>query len=272
MTNTGTDTMTSGGGGSELTERAAGAVDQATSAVGATAATARDELDAVASEASQHAEQLVREARREVADEADRQVRRAAGNLHTVADDVTALAEGRPREGAAATTLARRGGEQLDRIATRLEHGGSQVLLSDVRRFARRRPGVFLVGALGAGFVVGRMLRNGAMAGANGNGNGSTSGNGDRAAGATDARWGAAGLSATSPGDPILTPGGAAGGPEAAPGLAVWGDPIPGAVAPPPAGTSPSTAPASSRPDSPVPPASPPATPTPGTTPGGSRG
>ena len=262
MTNTGTDTVTSGGAGSELTERAAGTVDQATSAVGATAATARDELGAVASEASQHAEQLVREARREVADEADRQVRRAAGNLHAVADDVTALAEGRPREGAAATTLARRSGQQLDRLAVRLEHGGSEVLLSDVRRFARRRPGVFLVGALGAGFVVGRMLRNGALAGAsNGNGKGSTTGTGGGVTGS--GRWGAAGLSA-APGDPILTPGGAAGGPEAAPGLAVWGDPIPGAGAPPPAG-------ASSTPGTPASPM-PPASPAPGTTPGGSRG
>lgn len=264
MTNTGTDTVTSGGAGSELTERAAGTVDQATSAVGATAATARDELGAVASEATQHAEQLVRDARREVADEADRQVRRAAGNLHAVADDVTALAEGRPREGAAATTLARRGGVQLDRLASRLEHGGSQVLLSDVRRFARRRPGVFLAGALGAGFVVGRLLRNGAMSSGagNGNGNGSSGGNGH----GDPARWEAAGLSSPTPGEPVLTPGGTAGGPEAAPGVAVWGDPIPGAMAPPPAGT-PSTP---TTPVAPVTPASPP--PIPGTTPGGNRG
>jgi hypothetical protein len=38
--------------------------------------------------------------------------------------------------------------------------------MADVQRFARRRPGVFLLGALGVGFGVGRLLRSGQAAGA----------------------------------------------------------------------------------------------------------
>jgi hypothetical protein len=43
-------------------------------------------------------------------------------------------------------------GEHLD--------GGTEDLLRQVRRTARQRPGLFLLGALGAGFVIGRMARN----------------------------------------------------------------------------------------------------------------
>jgi len=37
--------------------------------------------------------------------------------------------------------------------------GGIDQSLADVKRFARRRPGMFLAGAMGAGFLMGRLLR-----------------------------------------------------------------------------------------------------------------
>jgi hypothetical protein len=43
-----------------------------------------------------------------------------------------------------------------------MEQGGAQGVVDDVTRFARRRPGVFLAGAAGMGFVVGRLVRAGA--------------------------------------------------------------------------------------------------------------
>jgi hypothetical protein len=42
-----------------------------------------------------------------------------------------------------------------------MEQGGPQGVLDDVSRFARRRPGMFLAGAAGIGFVVGRLVRAG---------------------------------------------------------------------------------------------------------------
>jgi hypothetical protein len=43
--------------------------------------------------------------------------------------------------------------------ASRIGDGGYQGAIDDVKRFARNRPGMFLLGALGAGFVVGRMVK-----------------------------------------------------------------------------------------------------------------
>ena len=48
------------------------------------------------------------------------------------------------------------------RLASRMEQGGAQGVVDDVTRFARRRPGAFLAGAAGVGFVVGRLVRAGA--------------------------------------------------------------------------------------------------------------
>ena len=47
------------------------------------------------------------------------------------------------------------------RSPSRLEDRGIEGVVDDVSRFARRRPGVFLLAAAGAGFVVGRFVRSG---------------------------------------------------------------------------------------------------------------
>jgi hypothetical protein len=43
-----------------------------------------------------------------------------------------------------------------------MEQGGPEGVIQDVAGFARRRPGMFLAGAAGIGFVVGRLVRAGA--------------------------------------------------------------------------------------------------------------
>ena len=48
----------------------------------------------------------------------------------------------------------------MQRLADSLENRRPEELLDDVKRFARQRPGVFVLGALGAGFLAGRVLRN----------------------------------------------------------------------------------------------------------------
>jgi hypothetical protein len=70
-------------------------------------------------------------------------------------------------------------------VAERLESGGLEGALSDLQGFARRRPGVFLLGAAAAGFAVARLVR-GAQA-ANGDG---SSGSGSTSLPAGDLRLG----------------------------------------------------------------------------------
>jgi hypothetical protein len=56
-------------------------------------------------------------------------------------------------------------------MSARLEHQQPRELLDDLRDFARRRPGAFLLGCLAAGMLAGRLTR-GAKDGQNGSGSG----------------------------------------------------------------------------------------------------
>ena len=49
--------------------------------------------------------------------------------------------------------------DTVSNAASRIGDGGYQGAIDDVKRFARNRPGIFLLGALGAGFVVGRVVK-----------------------------------------------------------------------------------------------------------------
>jgi hypothetical protein len=79
--------------------------------------------------------------------------------LRGLAGQIQALVEGRRDEAGAAGDYARQAGDKVNQLAGRLEQGGFDGLVDDVRRFARQRPGLFLVGAAAAGFAAGRMIR-----------------------------------------------------------------------------------------------------------------
>jgi len=58
-----------------------------------------------------------------------------------------------------ASTLVREGAHRTERVASTLERGGVDGVVADVRSFARRNPGSFLLGAAAAGFFAGRLAR-----------------------------------------------------------------------------------------------------------------
>jgi hypothetical protein len=89
---------------------------------------------------------------------------RAASGLRDLSRRVRALADGRPEDAGVAGDYVRRTGEQLQQVAERLESGGVEGAVSDLRGFARRRPGAFLLGALATGFAVGYLVRGGQAA------------------------------------------------------------------------------------------------------------
>ena len=62
-------------------------------------------------------------------------------------------------DGGIAVDLGRQLADTAERAASKLDDGGVDAVMSDLKRFARRRPAVFLAGALGAGFVAGRLLK-----------------------------------------------------------------------------------------------------------------
>ena len=146
--------------------------DAATSAAGDAASTAGDEAKRVVSEAKDQARSVVSEAKGQVSglvqqarDElrtqsADRG-RQAAGGLRTLSDQLQALTEGRTDDAGPLAGYVTDARQQVASFASRLEDRGIEGVVDDVARFARRRPGVFLLAAAGAGFVVGRFVRSG---------------------------------------------------------------------------------------------------------------
>lgn len=121
------------------------------------AGTAKQEAGAVAAEAANQARSVLADAMSQVTAQSKEQKDRLAGTLRTLGDDLESMAgNGTP---GMATDLARQVSERARAFSSQLENREPGELLDDVRRFARQRPGSFLLGALAAGVVVGRLAR-----------------------------------------------------------------------------------------------------------------
>ncbi|QSR30283.1 hypothetical protein CFI00_07155 [Nocardioides sp. S5] len=79
--------------------------------------------------------------------------------LRTLGDDLQQMAQGQGPSQGMATDLAQEVSDRVRALGSHLENREPAQLLDDARDFARRRPGTFLVGALAAGVVAGRMFR-----------------------------------------------------------------------------------------------------------------
>ncbi len=141
--------------GSEASNVAATAAEGAREVAGE----ASTQTKAVVSQAKQQVDSLITQTREEVRQQAENRSAQAAGGLRTLSEQVAALAEGRPDSAGSLPRYLEDAQEHVRGLASRLEQGGPQGVVDDVTRFARRRPGLFLAGALGAGFVVGRVVR-----------------------------------------------------------------------------------------------------------------
>ena len=150
--------MTTTSGAQERTRAAAGtAADEGKHVAGV----AKDEAQSVASEAVSQARTVVGDAMRNASDQAGEQTRqqrdRLTGTLRSLGDDLDKMAG--QADSSLASDLAREAAGRAHAISQHLDGREPGELLDDVRRFARERPGTFLLGALGAGVVAGRLLR-----------------------------------------------------------------------------------------------------------------
>jgi hypothetical protein len=147
---------TDGGDGGDST--ASTAVDRGRDV----AATAASEAKDVAGEAAARAKDVLGDARTQVAGHLDEQSRtqkdRLVDTLHGVGDDLDSMA-GSGTEAGLASDLVGEASRRTRELTDWLETRDPGQLLDDVRGFARRRPGTFLLGALVAGVVVGRLAR-----------------------------------------------------------------------------------------------------------------
>lgn len=142
------------------------------------AGSAAEQGQHVAGVAQEHAKKITGEARDQVRglmDEASSQIEeqsrtqqtKLAETLRGFGEDLERMSSQDPdgsdgsdsAGGDIAQQLVQQAAHQAQDLAGHLESREPQQLLEDVRRFARQKPGTFILGALVAGVVVGRLTR-----------------------------------------------------------------------------------------------------------------
>ena len=142
-----------------VAQEQAAAVGQTAADAGARVTqTATDQAREVASETARQARDLLGEAGGQVRDQTSVQQQKAANQLRSVADELHEMVAKGGQSGVA-TEVAHQAAERLHGAASWLEQREPADVLQAVRDFARRRPGVFLAGAVAAGLAAGRLTR-----------------------------------------------------------------------------------------------------------------
>ncbi|WP_214407704.1 hypothetical protein, partial [Pseudonocardia lacus] len=156
-------TTTSGGpsNGTPTTEVArdqAGQVGGAAADAGRhVAGTAKEQAGQVADQARREAKDLYHQARGQVTEQAKGGQQKATEALRSLATELKEMAGGEHR--GPASDLAAQAAGRVDDLAGWLDGREPGDLVQEVRRFARRRPGAFLLGAAVAGVLAGRLTR-----------------------------------------------------------------------------------------------------------------
>ncbi|MFP5336837.1 MAG: hypothetical protein ACLGIV_16135 [Actinomycetes bacterium] len=127
------------------------------------AGVAREEASTVAEEAKTQARNVLGDVQREVSEQSRAQRDRLAGLLTELGDELHQMASSSDRSGLA-SDLAGQVADRSKQAGRFLADHEPGELVDEVRRFASRRPGVFLLGALAAGVAAGRLTRGAAKA------------------------------------------------------------------------------------------------------------
>jgi hypothetical protein len=140
-------------------DEAKGVAQDAAQAGKQTAETAKQQAGEVAGEAKNQARALLDQTRQQLASQGNDQQQKAATGLRSLADEITSMINGEGGTGGVASDLARQASDRVQLAADWLETREPRDLLTEVQRFARRRPGTFLAAAGVLGFIGGRMTR-----------------------------------------------------------------------------------------------------------------
>lgn len=139
-------------------DEGADVAQHAKEAAGQVGSTVRDQASHVTQETAAQARHVVRDVRERVAAEAEEQAQRVSKQLGRIADELGEMAGGAPGDSMSAGAI--RSAADTSRQAARfLDERGAQGLLDSAKDYARRKPGTFLLGAVVAGFLVGRVAK-----------------------------------------------------------------------------------------------------------------
>ncbi|HET7734486.1 MAG TPA: hypothetical protein VFK52_00805 [Nocardioidaceae bacterium] len=147
--------QTTGDTKESMKETAATAADQGKHV----ASVAQDEAKNVLDETKTQARTLLDDAQSQLEEQTRSQRDRIVSTLQTFGQDLEKMASGQGADSGMAQDLLRQVSSHVRDFTSRLDGQEPQQLLTEVRSFARRRPGTFLVGAVAAGMVAGRMSR-----------------------------------------------------------------------------------------------------------------
>ncbi len=122
------------------------------------AETVAEKAQDVATETRRQARNLLGEARGQLLEQARTGQQRAVDGLGSLAGELREMADRGAQHGPA-STLAQEAAQRADKVASWLQRREPADFLEEVRSFARRRPGAFLIGAALAGVLAGRFAR-----------------------------------------------------------------------------------------------------------------
>lgn len=121
------------------------------------ASTAADQAKEVAQETQRQAKDLLDQSRSHVRDQAQTQQQKAAAGLTALAQELRGMVDGEGGQSGPAHDLLHQASGKVEDLAGWLQDRDPADVLDDVRRYARRKPGTFLLGAAVAGVLVGRL-------------------------------------------------------------------------------------------------------------------
>jgi hypothetical protein len=178
----GTSTQTSSASTADVAKDEAKNVQETAVQAGSqVASTATDQAKEVVHETQRQAKDLIDQGKSQVREQAISQQQKAGQSLTSLAQELRGLADG-TSSGAPgpARDLLQQASGMVDDFAHKLQTRDPGELLDEVRSFARRKPGLFLLGAAAAGIVAGR-LTSGVKAAHSGSGPSSNGSSGYRA-------------------------------------------------------------------------------------------
>jgi len=122
-----------------------------------------EQTTAVARTAKDQFGQLATQTRQGLKAQSEQRGEQLAARMQMWAGQMKALVEGRVEDAGELRGLIGDAQQRLESYASSLRERGPDGVMQDVRAFARRRPGMFLLAAGATGFAIGRMVKAGGM-------------------------------------------------------------------------------------------------------------
>lgn len=140
-------------------DEAAATAQASVSAAADVAGTAKEQVGQVAGEAVDQVRQLTDQARAQAGEQATNATQKLSDAVRSLAGEVRDMSSGKSSGSGTVAGLAQQLADRGEQLADYLAEQGPGGLVQELRGFAARRPGTFLLGALAAGVATGRLVK-----------------------------------------------------------------------------------------------------------------